>query len=81
MNLMEPRVNDSGVVGCHGELQFHFIPDVSKGRTTWKNFWTLQPVRYLEMSGINNPAACCDNPEDNSYNEVCKNPLSQPRTV
>jgi len=31
MNLKEPRVNDSGVVGCHGELQFHFIPDVSKG--------------------------------------------------
>jgi hypothetical protein len=42
MNLKETRVNDSGVLGCHGELQFHFIPDVSKGRTAWKNFWTLE---------------------------------------
>ena len=41
MNLKETRVNDSRVLGCYGELRFHFIPDVSKGRTAWKNFWTL----------------------------------------
>ena len=38
INLRETRVNDSGVLGCHGEMQFHFIPDVSKDRTAWKGF-------------------------------------------
>ena len=37
MNLKGTRVNDSDVLGCYGELQFHFIPDVSKCRTSWEN--------------------------------------------
>ena len=54
MNLKKTRVNDSGVLGCYGELQFHFISDVSKGRTAWNNCWALEVAAGTLLRKVGN---------------------------
>jgi hypothetical protein len=67
-------------VNCSFILFPTFRKVVPPGRTY--GLLKMQPGRFLEKSGINNPATRYNNPEElDPHNEGCKNLISQPRLM
>jgi hypothetical protein len=68
------------MVKCSSILFPTFRKIVPHGRAS--KLLKIQPVRFLEKSGINNPDARCNNPEElDPHNEGYKNLISQPRLI